>query len=337
MTDLSWTTSCAEPLSDHISSPHCGQVRVSAPSIRCATCEQAGQKVQRASCRRIGADAAKALPPADIYILPSLRLVDLSFAGRLSSGNEILKAIGDAQVGDRLTLVERSGKWELLDAYDRLLGRMATAWKPPPGHVFDGGQVGAIVNWRRIDNKEEFQGSLRRESWETVLPEMVFRPLDQAARAPMITEKTTSAAIGPRVDPQATPPLALDDESVDETPENLAAVKEAILEALSGAENWSALIAAVEAKGLTLAPKGGGLVVVDTTTGNTICKLSKLGFRYIRLIRRFGEGFPGHPATWLIEHALTGGNEAKVTKRPSRSRRQRRSSTGGDDLTVIKD
>ncbi len=288
-------------------------------------------------CRRIGADAAKALPPADIYILPNLRLVDLSFAGRLSSGNEILKAIGDAQVGDRLTLVERSGKWELLDASGRLLGRMATTWKPPPGHVFDGGQVGAIVNWRRIDNKEEFQGSLRRESWETVLPEMVFRPLDQSARAPMITEKTTSAAIGPRVDPQATPPLALDDESIDETPENLAAVKEAILEALSGAENWSALIAAVEAKGLTLAPKGGGLVVVDTTTGHTICKLSKLGFRYIRLIRRFGEGFPGHPATWLIEHALTGGHEAKVPKWPSRSRRQRRSSTGGDDLTVIED
>lgn len=127
--------------------------------------------------RKVSVEATHELPAADIYVLPSLRLVDLSFAGRKHINQHSLAAIRDAKVGDPLTLEQRDGKWVLIDASERLLGRMVNAWQPPPGHAFDKGQVGAIVNWRKVDNKEEFHGTLGRDSWETVLPELIFRPL----------------------------------------------------------------------------------------------------------------------------------------------------------------
>ena len=124
--------------------------------------------------RKVSVEATHELPAADIYVLPSLRLVDLSFAGRKHVSQHSLAAIRDAKVGDPLTLEQRDGKWVLIDACGRLLGRMVNAWQPPPGQAFDKGQVGAIVNWRKIDNKEEFHGTLSRDSWETVLPELIF-------------------------------------------------------------------------------------------------------------------------------------------------------------------
>jgi ATP-dependent DNA helicase RecQ len=127
--------------------------------------------------RKVSVEATHELPAADIYVLPSLRLVDLSFAGRKHINQHSLAAIRDAKVGDPLTLEQRDGKWVLIDASERLLGRMVNAWQPPLGHAFDKGQVGAIVNWRKVDNKEEFHGTLSRDSWETVLPELIFRPL----------------------------------------------------------------------------------------------------------------------------------------------------------------
>jgi ATP-dependent DNA helicase RecQ len=119
--------------------------------------------------------------------------------------------------------------------------------------------------------------------------------------------------------------------------EDLAPIAKSIEDALSDADGWSAFVGSLEAKGLTLVPKGGGLVVRDRRSGVDICKLSSLGFRYVDLIRKFGEGFPGHPATWLVQRALT---ESYIAKTPTRSRRgprKRRSSRGGDDLTPIED
>lgn len=124
--------------------------------------------------RKVTTEATHDLPAADIYVLPSLKLVDLSFAGRTHVSQRSLAAIRDAKVGDPLTLVLKDGKWGLVDAGGRLLGRMASAWQLPQSHVFDKGQVGAVVNWRKVDNKEEFHGTLSRDSWETVLPELIF-------------------------------------------------------------------------------------------------------------------------------------------------------------------
>ena len=37
-----------------------------------------------------------------------------------------------------------------------------------------GGEIGAIVRWRKSDNKEEFRSTIRRDEWEAILPELVF-------------------------------------------------------------------------------------------------------------------------------------------------------------------
>jgi len=42
--------------------------------------------------------------------------------------------------------------------------------------VFVSGRVGAIIERRKADSREEFVQYLKRDSWETVLPELLFRP-----------------------------------------------------------------------------------------------------------------------------------------------------------------
>lgn len=108
------------------------------------------------------------------YQLPDLKLVDLSWAGRLASTNPALAAIMEAQVGEPITLVAIDDTWMIQDAQGRILGRMARAWAPPKGRSFLRGEVGAIVRWRKVDNKEEYRAQLRRDQWEVVLPELVF-------------------------------------------------------------------------------------------------------------------------------------------------------------------
>ena len=47
-------------------------------------------------------------------------------------------------------------------------------WIAPEGLEFLRGEIGAIVRWRRCDNKEEFRSTIRRDEWEAILPELVF-------------------------------------------------------------------------------------------------------------------------------------------------------------------
>ena len=101
-------------------------------------------------------------------------MVDLSWAGRLADRNPALAAITKASVGDPVTLVSANGAWLIKNSGGETLGRMAHAWTPPQGRTFLCGKVGAIVRWRKADNKEEYRDHLRREEWEVVLPELTF-------------------------------------------------------------------------------------------------------------------------------------------------------------------
>lgn len=115
------------------------------------------------------------LPEPDQYLLPDMGTVDLSFAGRLPESSPTLKAIAEAEIDDALTLQRREGKWLILDEKARVLGRMAGAWAPPAGTRLVSGKVGAIVRWRKAENEEAFQAYIKRNEWETILPEFVFR------------------------------------------------------------------------------------------------------------------------------------------------------------------
>lgn len=111
---------------------------------------------------------------ARVCQVPELKMVDLSWAGRLIDKNPALPAIADARVGDPLSLVAEDGKWLLRNSSGQTIGRMARSWSPPEDHRFLHGVVGAVIRWRKSDNKDEFHQLLRRDEWETVLPELVF-------------------------------------------------------------------------------------------------------------------------------------------------------------------
>ncbi|MGP3697945.1 RecQ family ATP-dependent DNA helicase [Rhodobacter sp. NSM] len=115
------------------------------------------------------------LPQPDQYQVPDMAVVDLSYAGRLPEASPTLAAIAAAEVDDPVTIELREGKWLILDGHRRVLGRMAGTWAPPEGTVLVAGKVGAVVRWRKSDNDERFQSYVKRDEWETILPELVFR------------------------------------------------------------------------------------------------------------------------------------------------------------------
>ena len=124
--------------------------------------------------RRAAPPVEKAPVKVASYQMPDLKVVDLSWAGRLGAGNPSLAAIARAKVGDPLHLVRRDEFWMLETPHGRTLGRMAKSWSPPDGLAFTRGEVGAIICWRRSDSGEEYKDYLRRDDWEVVTPELVF-------------------------------------------------------------------------------------------------------------------------------------------------------------------
>jgi ATP-dependent DNA helicase RecQ len=124
--------------------------------------------------RQVAPQARDLLDGSLRYQVPDMQQVDLSYAGRLDSGHPALTAISAAKVGDSVTLRLLGNAWLLMDARGHLLGRMSRAFSPPTGLSFLRGEIGAIVRWRRSDNKEEYRDNIRRDEWEAVLPELVF-------------------------------------------------------------------------------------------------------------------------------------------------------------------
>ncbi len=108
------------------------------------------------------------------YVMPEMKLVDLSWAGRLGDGSLSLRAIAACEAGDPVTLIRNEGRWFIRDRDGNLLGRMSNAFSPPEGLTFLRGEIGAVIRWRKSDNEEEYRSSIRRDEWEAVLPELVF-------------------------------------------------------------------------------------------------------------------------------------------------------------------
>lgn len=125
--------------------------------------------------RKVEAPRPSDLPASDQYQLPDMGSVDLSYAGRLTDNSNTLAAIAEAEIDDRVTLERREGKWMIFDMQGRVLGRMAGNWAPPEGTYLVSGKVGAIVRWRKSDSEDAFQVYIKRDDWETILPEFVFR------------------------------------------------------------------------------------------------------------------------------------------------------------------
>ena len=125
--------------------------------------------------RRVTPDVA-ALPRARLrYVPPDAKLVDLSFAGRLAEGHPSLVAIAAARAGDPVTLFHDGKRWQVHDREGRTLARLSRAFIPPEGTTFLRGEIAAVLRWRKEDGGEDYHNLLRRDDWEAVLPELVFK------------------------------------------------------------------------------------------------------------------------------------------------------------------
>jgi ATP-dependent DNA helicase RecQ len=129
--------------------------------------------------RQVAAPRPSDLPEPDQYQLPDMGSVYLSYAGRVAETSQTLAAIAAAEIDDEVTLERRDGKWMFLDTQGRVLGRMARKYVPPEGTYLVSGKVGAVVRWRKADNEEGFQAYIKRSEWETILPEFVFRRINE--------------------------------------------------------------------------------------------------------------------------------------------------------------
>lgn len=108
------------------------------------------------------------------YVMPDMKLADLSWAGRLKTGNPSLNAISEARVGDPITMELERDYWMAFDAQGNAIARMSASYSPPDGKELLEGHVGAIVRRFKSDSEEEYLRRIRRDTWEVVLPKMIF-------------------------------------------------------------------------------------------------------------------------------------------------------------------
>ena len=63
---------------------------------------------------------------------------------------------------------------------DVRVGRLARSFKPPAGMRCRVGTMLAIVEWSREASDPQYQDSMKCDSWDVVVPELVFEPDKQA-------------------------------------------------------------------------------------------------------------------------------------------------------------
>ena len=108
----------------------------------------------------------------------SLADVDLGFAGRRGPGHPAHAAIAELRPGSPLELRRGgSGRWELLNAAGTVVGRLARRWEPPAGMPCVSAAVYAVVTRSRALSDSQYLDRLKRETWEVVVPELVFEPV----------------------------------------------------------------------------------------------------------------------------------------------------------------
>ena len=114
------------------------------------------------------------------HVKASLEQVDLGFAGRQRSHHGVHRAIASLSPGDGLELrVAERGSCELLDRAGTVVGRLARSFKPPAGMRCRAASVLAIVEWSREASDPQYRDSIKCDTWEVVVPELVFEPVKQ--------------------------------------------------------------------------------------------------------------------------------------------------------------
>ncbi|MDE0305235.1 MAG: ATP-dependent helicase [Albidovulum sp.] len=109
------------------------------------------------------------------HVQPELKDVDLGYAGRRKARHPIQRAIAGLSPGDRLIArPSNSGRWELQNSSGTTVGRLSKGFQPPRGMSPRSADVFAIVAWSREASDPKYRDSIKSDSWEVVVPELVF-------------------------------------------------------------------------------------------------------------------------------------------------------------------
>ncbi len=106
----------------------------------------------------------------------SLRDVFLSYAGYLPTGHAVHRAIAALSPNDPLTARPGHNRWELLDIHRNVVGQLSSSFRVPANMRCVSATVLAIAVWDRESSEPEYRQGLQSDSWEVVLPELVFEP-----------------------------------------------------------------------------------------------------------------------------------------------------------------
>ena len=111
------------------------------------------------------------------YVWASLQDVDLGFAGRQAPGRPVHGAISRLSPGDSLQCrMVGDGTIALLDGNGVRVGHLARSFTPPRSMRCRSAEVLAIVGWSREESEPRFRERAKCDSWEVVVPELVFEP-----------------------------------------------------------------------------------------------------------------------------------------------------------------
>ena len=120
------------------------------------------------------------LPPGVPELARRYRLPrpDVGFAGRRHANHPVHRAIAALSPGDPLEVrVDEQGRWNLLDESGTAVGRLAKGFEPPPGTRYGSANVLAVIGRNREASEPEYQDYAQCETWEVVVPELVFEPV----------------------------------------------------------------------------------------------------------------------------------------------------------------
>ena len=127
--------------------------------------------------RTSGDSQPRTLELARQYRRPSLREVNLGFAGRHYTRHPVHRAIASLSPGDPIEArIAKTGSWELLNQSGMVVGRLAQAFEPPPGMRCKSAAVFAVVDWSREASEPQYRDHVKCDAWEVVVPELVFEP-----------------------------------------------------------------------------------------------------------------------------------------------------------------
>jgi len=110
------------------------------------------------------------------YARLNLREVDVGFAGRSEKHRPVHHAIAALNAGAPLQLRQERDKWIIANEKGVAVGRLASSYAPPRGMKCIEAQAAAIVVWYREDSNPDYLETIRCDSWEVVVPELVFAP-----------------------------------------------------------------------------------------------------------------------------------------------------------------